>query len=231
MTKQNQIILAIDYSLNGSSFIFGDENGKLLAFKYFSKLKSDHKNPNCSPIYDETSENKLDNVICAFLQDINKVDLVVLESRSFNSSNASTSFLDGYSIISYLCRRLDIPIIQIPPITNKMFFTDDAKADKKKMVARARELYGKEIDFDSISSKHQEDVADSLSLYKIGSTYLKCNRLPAPKGYVGTCDIKPFDVLPLNEQMVIAKLRGREDLYNEAKKFREKKKKLDKGSK
>ena len=46
MTKQNQIILAIDYSLNGSSFIFGDENGKLWAFKYFSKLKSDHKNPN-----------------------------------------------------------------------------------------------------------------------------------------------------------------------------------------
>ena len=31
--------------------------------------------------------------------------------------------------------------------------------------------------------------------------------------------------------MVIAKLRGREDLYNEAKKLREKKKKLDKSSK
>ena len=38
-----KIVLAIDYSLNGSSFIFGDENNNLLAFKYFSKLKSDHK--------------------------------------------------------------------------------------------------------------------------------------------------------------------------------------------
>lgn len=231
MFKMNKVILAVDYSLNGSSFIYGNQNEELYAFKYFSKLKSDHKNPNCSPIYDDKSENKLDNVICAFLQDINKVDLVVLESRSFNSSNASTSFLDGYSIINYLCRRLDIPIIQIPPITNKMFFTDDAKADKKKMVERARELYGEDIEFDSISSKHQEDVADSLSLFKIGATYLRCNRLPAPKGCVGTCDIKPFDLLPLNEKMVIAKLRGREDLYNEAKKLREKKKKFDKSSK
>ena len=74
MTKQNQIILAIDYSLNGSSFIFGDENGKLWAFKYFSKLKSDHKNPNCSPIYDETSENKLDNVYKTWeLKKINEI--------------------------------------------------------------------------------------------------------------------------------------------------------------
>ena len=226
-----KIVLAIDYSLNGSSFIFGDENNNLLAFKYFSKLKSDHKNPNCVPVGDISSEDKLDNVICNFLQDINKVSLVILESKSFNSPNASTSFLDGYSIINYLCRRLDIPIIQIPPITNKMFFTDNAKADKKEMVEMARKLYGEQIDFDKISTKHQEDIADSLSLYQIGSTYLKCNRLPAPKGCVGTCDIKPFDLLPLNQQMVIAKLNNREDLYDEAKKIREKKRKFDKSSK
>lgn len=90
------------------------------------------------------------------------------------------------------------------------------------MVEKAKEIYGQDIDFSSISSKHQEDVSDALSLFKLGSEYIRCNRLPAPKGYADTQDIKPFDCLPLYQQQVIAKLYNREDLYNEIKKTRQK---------
>ena len=90
------------------------------------------------------------------------------------------------------------------------------------MVEQAKSLFGKDIDFEAISTKHQEDVSDALSLYELGRTYVECHRLPAPKGYVDTCDIKPYQCLPLHKQQVIAKLYERKDLYEEAKKLRQK---------
>ena len=96
------------------------------------------------------------------------------------------------------------------------------------MVNKAIEKFSNIIDFNKISKKHREDVSDALSLYELGYTYLKCNRLPAPKGYVGTSDIKYYDTLPLHQKQVIARLYNRDDLYNEAKKQRDKIKKLDK---
>ena len=228
-------ILSIDFSLNGSAIVFGstdgakDNNYGILCFNYFSNLKSDLKNEFCKPIPDGISgTDKLDNLICYFLSVINKVDFVVLESASFNSQNSSTDFQGGYHIIRYLCRRLDIECLEVPPITNKLFFTDNARATKDEMVNKAIEKFGNIIDFDKISKKHREDVSDALSLYELGYKYLKCNILPAPKGFVGTNDIKYYDTLLLNEKQVISRLYGREDLYNEAKKQRDKLKKLDK---
>lgn len=231
----NKTILSIDFSLNGSAIVFGstkdvkDNNYGILAFNYFSNLKSDLNNEHCRPIPDGINgTDKLDNLICYFLSVINKVDFVVLESASFNSQNSSTDFQGGYHIIRYLCRRLDIECLEIPPITNKLFFTDNARATKQEMVNKAIEKFSNIIDFNKISKKHREDVSDALSLYELGYTYLKCNRLPAPKGYVGTSDIKYYDTLPLHQKQVIARLYNRDDLYNEAKKQRDKIKKLDK---
>ena len=218
-------ILGIDYSLNGSSMIFGDLDG-IKDYRFFSKLKSDIKNPKCVEILEEyNGEQKLDNMICYFLSKINTIDLVVLESASFNSNNSSSDFKAGYHIIKYLCRRLDVKCLEVPPISNKLFFTEDAKADKNKMVNTAINKYSKEIDFNSISKKHREDIADSLSLYELGQKYLKCKRLPAPKGCVDTADIKYFETLPLHQQQVIAKLYNRDDLYKEIVKKRNKLKK------
>ena len=231
----NKTILSIDFSLNGSAIVFGstkdvkDNNYGILAFNYFSNLKSDLNNEHCRPIPDGINgTDKLDNLICYFLSVINKVDFVVLESASFNSQNSSTDFQGGYHIIRYLCRRLGIECLEIPPITNKLFFTDNARATKQEMVNKAIEKFSNIIDFNKISKKHREDVSDALSLYELGYTYLKCNRLPAPKGYVGTSDIKYYDTLPLHQKQVIARLYSRDDLYNEAKKQRDKIKKLDK---
>ena len=229
----NKTILSIDFSLNGSAIVLGstgdaeDNNYGILGFNYFSSLKSDLKNEFCKPIPDGiTGTEKLDNLICYFLSIINKIDFVVLESASFNSQNSSTDFQGGYHIIRYLCRRLDIDCLEIPPITNKLFFTDNARATKTEMVETATIKFGDIINFDNISKKHREDVSDALSLYELGYKYLKCNRLPAPKGYVDTQDVKYYDTLPLNEKQVIAKLYNRDDLYNQAKKQRDKLKKV-----
>jgi hypothetical protein len=150
---------------------------------------------------------------------------VVLESASFNSNNSSSDFKAGYHIIKYLCRRLDVQCLEVPPISNKLFFTEDAKADKIKMVNMAMSKYSKDINFDNISKKHREDVADALSLYELGQKYIKCKILPTKKGCVDTSDIKYFETLPLHQQQVIAKLYNREDLYKEIVKKRNKLKK------
>lgn len=221
----NKKILSLDFSLNGSAIWIGDGTPKNTKYYYFSPLKGDIKNTNCIPIEDGlNSTEKLDNVICFFLSKINDIDLVVLESASFSSSNSNTDFKAGYHIITYLCRRLNIECIQIPPITNKMFFTDNAKATKDEMVKQL-EKYTNFIDLNDVSKKKREDLADAFSLYMIGYEYLLCTRLPAPKGCLGTQDVKFYDTLPLNDKMVIAKLYNREDLYKEAKKQREKNKK------
>lgn len=232
---QNKTILSIDFSLNGSAIIFGSTNKAkdndygILGFNYFSNIKSDLNNEYCKPIPDGISgTEKLDNLVCYFLSIINKVDFVILESASFNSQNSSTDFQGGYHIIRYLCRRLGIECLEVPPITNKLFFTGNARATKQEMVNKAIEKFSNIIDFNKISKKHREDVSDALSLYELGYTYLKCNRLPAPKGYIGTSDIKHYDTLSLHQKQVIARLYNRDDLYNEAKKQRDKLKKLDK---
>lgn len=227
----NKTILSLDYSLNGSAIWIGDGTPQNTQYYYFSNLKSDFKNEHCIPIQEgSSSTDKLDNVICFFLSKIKDIDLVVLESASFSSVNSSTDFKAGYNIIAYLCRRLNIECIQIPPITNKLFFTDNAKATKDEMVKRLEE-YTKFININEVSRRKREDLADSFSLFTIGVDYLKSYRLPAPKGYVDTQDIKYFETLPLNRQMVISKLYNRNDLYDEAKKQRDKLKKLDKKSK
>lgn len=233
--KPNKTILSLDFSLNGSAIIMGttrdveDNNYGILGFNYFSNLKSDLKNEFCKPILDNTTgTEKLDNLVCHFLSIINKIDFVILESASFNSQNSSTDFQGGYHIIRYLCRRLGVECLEIPPITNKLFFTDNARATKQEMVDTAINKFGNIIEFDKISKKHREDVSDALSLYELGYKYLKCNRLPAPRGYADTQDIKYYDTLPLHQKQVIAKLKGRDDLYNETKKQRDKLKKVDK---
>lgn len=221
--NNGKVILAIDYSLNGSSIIVGNTWSNDIFYKYFSSLKSDIKNEDCIEIPEGISgTEKLDNLICYFLSLINKVDFVVLESASFNSVNSSTDFQGGYHIIKYLCRRLRIECLEVPPITNKLFFADNGKATKEEMLEVAIKNYQDRVDFNSISKKHRYDVADALSLYELGHTYLTHNRLPAPRGCVGTCDIKPYDTLPPHKKMVIAKLYNREDLYKEAKKGRDK---------
>lgn len=221
----NKKILSLDFSLNGSAIWIGDGTPQNTQYYYFSSLKSDAKNSHCIPISQGlNSSEKLDNVISFFLSKIKDINLVVLESASFSSTNSNTDFKAGYNIITYLCRRLNVKCLQIPPITNKLFFVDNAKATKDEMVQQL-EKFTNYIDLSEVSKKKKEDLADSFSLYMIGYEYLMCTRLPAPKGCVGTQDIKYYDTLPLNDQMVISKLYNREDLYKEAKKQRDKLKK------
>ena len=221
---QNKLILSIDFSLTGSAFIVGLVND-LKYFTYFSSLQMDKKNEFCTYLPKEyKGEDKLDYLITHYLKIIDEtpIDLIILEAPSFNSNNSSNEFKGGYELIKYFARQKGIKYLLIPPISNKLFFTENAKASKKEMVEQAKSLFGKDIDFEAISTKHQEDVSDALSLYELGRTYVECHRLPAPKGCVDTCDIKPYQCLPLHKQQVIAKLYERKDLYEEAKKLRQK---------
>ena len=219
-------ILAIDYSLSGSAFIYGNTNEEKFDYKYFSAMKMDSKNFNCVPIDKNLpAEQRLDNIITLFVNLLNGVDYVFLEAPSFNSKNSSSDFKDGYAIIKFICRLNNVPYLLIPPISNKLYFTGNGKAEKIDMVNYAVENYSKYIDFENISNKHKEDIADVCGLYQLGKDYLTCYRLPAPRGYVGTCDIKPYDALPLHRQQVIANLYGRDDLVQEISRLRSKMKK------
>lgn len=229
MTKNKTRLLALDLSLNGTGAIYGTPEIGIVDYKFFSLLNSDIKNSHCIQVdKNDDSVEKLDKLICWYLKQVNKVDLCIMESPSLYGVNSSSAFKDIYGIIQYLNRRLDIPTLLIPPISLKMYATDNSKAEKIDMVNQSIKEYGDKIDFESISKKHSEDVADASHLFTIGVDYLKSYRLPAPKGYVGTQDIKYFETLPLNRQMVIAKLYNRNDLYDEAKKQRDKSKRLDK---
>lgn len=221
---KNKIILSIDPSLSGSALILGTQSGKILGYEYFSDKKSDTQNLHCKFIEKGIpSTEKLDNLICYYLSLINKIDFVIMEAPSFNSTNASSDFKDIYGIIKYLNRRLDIETLLIPPISLKLFFTENAKAEKQQMIDTAIEKYGDIIDFESISKSKRDNMADCIALYELGCTYLNCNRLPAPKGCVDTDDIKPFSLLPLHKKQVIARLYNRDDLYKEVVKLRGKK--------
>lgn len=225
----DKTIISLDLSLNGSGIIIGTPSKGITNYFYFSPLKNDFKNKHCIPVdKNDDSITKLDKFVCWYLSQVNKIDLCIMESPSLYGVNSSSAFKDIYGIVEYLNRRLDIDTLLVTPITNKLFFTSNAKAEKIDMVNQAVKEYGKQIDFESVSKKHCEDLADSLSLFTIGIDYLKCNRLPAKKGCVDTCDIKYYDTLPLHRQMVISKLYNRDDLYQEAKKQRDKLKRLDK---
>lgn len=225
--KNNKTILACDPSLTGSAWILGTSEGEILGYNYFSALKSDiRNNEHCKEIQEGlTSKEKLDNLINFYLQIVNKVDLLVMEAPSYNSVNANNEFKYSYGILEWLSRRLDVDVLLITPISLKLYFTDNARAEKDDMLQEAEKIYGNIIDFNNISKKHRYDVADCSAVYNLGVNYLTCNRLPAPKGCVDTCDIKPYDMLPLHQKQVIAKLYNREDLYKEAKKIRDKQKK------
>jgi hypothetical protein len=118
----NKKILAIDYSLSGSAFIYGYIKENKFQYKYFSSMKMDSKNENCIPI-DKTlpAEQRLDNIITLFVNLLYDVDYVFLEAPSFNSKNSSSDFKDGYAIIKYICRQNNIPYLLIPPISNKLY--------------------------------------------------------------------------------------------------------------
>lgn len=219
----NKNILAIDFSLNGTALVYGNGDKNNISYKYFSPLKKDAKNPNCIEINkDMSSEQKLDYAICTILCYLKKTDLLVLENASYNSVNSNNAFKGGYHIILYLARQLNIPYLLVSPISNKLFFTGNAKATKDDMKKELNK-YSTCIKNEDISPKHLEDIADCFALYNLGYIFEKYNRLPAKKGCIDTSDIKPFESLPLHQQQVIAKLRGREDLYKEIVKLRNKK--------
>lgn len=227
--NNNKRIISLDLSLNGTGVIYGTPEMGIVDYKFFSPLQSDIKNEHCIKVdKNSSSTEKLDNLICWYLRQVNKVDFAVMESPSLYGVNSSSAFKDIYGIIEYLNRRLDIETILIPPISLKMYATDNSKAEKIDMVNQSIKEYGDIIDFENISRKHREDIADASHLFTVGVDYLKSYRLPAPKGYMDTQDIKYFKTLPLNRQMVIAKLYNRNDLYDEAKKQRDKLKRVDK---
>ena len=215
----NKKILAIDYSLSGSAFIYGYIKENKFEYKYFSSMKMDSKNENCIPI-DKTlpAEQRLDNIITLFVNLLYDVDYVFLEAPSFNSKNSSSDFKDGYAIIKYICRQNNIPYLLIPPISNKLYFTGSGKAEKIDMVNFATKNYNKYIDFENISNKHKEDIADVCGLYQLGKDFLNS----------GACDTKYFEELPLHRQQVVATFKGREDLAKQINKLRNKLKKNDK---
>lgn len=220
-------ILSIDFSLSGSAFIYGNINSDRINYVYFSGLKKDiNNNSHCIKILPEyTADDKLDYIITYYINLIEKdnIQYIFLEAPSFNSINTSNAFKEGYGLIKYFARQNNIPYLLIPPISNKLFFTENSKATKDEMVSKAIKLYENKIDFGYISKKHCEDVADALSLYTLGREYLLCNRLLVKKGCVDARDIKYFETLPLHQQQVIAKLYNREDLYKEIVKRRSRK--------
>lgn len=217
-------ILAIDYSVNGTSFVFND--GDKVECLFFSEFKQDENKENCIKVRkDKTTLEKVDDVIKALEEFIKNVeeDLVILESPSYASNNKRDEFRDGYAIIKYICRKNDVKHLLVPPVSLKLYMTGNSKAEKEDMRQAIIEEFG--IDYKETSNKKWDNICDARALYELGQDYLKCTRLPAPKGEVDTCDIKYFETLPLHRQQVIAKLKGREDLYKDIVKIRNKNKK------
>lgn len=220
-------VLAIDYSVNGTSFVFND--GEKVECLFFSEFKQDENCENCIKVQkDRTTLEKVDNVIKALeaFIDNTKEDLIVLESPSYSSNNKRDDFRDGYAIIKYICRKHNIKHLLVPPVSLKLYITGNSKAEKEDV----RQAIIKEfnIDYKEITNKKWDNICDARSLYELGKDYLKCSKLPDSKNIVDTSDIKYFDTLPLYRQQVIAKLYGREDLYKEIVKQRNKNKTIDK---
>lgn len=219
MTK----ILAIDPSLTGTAYIYGDiDDMSTLEHKYFSDKKMDIKNEHCVEIpKGYTGEQKLDLVLqhIMLLCANNPVDLIVLESPSYSSCNTSDAFKTLYGLITWFARQVKIKYLLIPPITSKLYFTNNARAEKIDMVNQAISEFGCYINFENVSKKHCEDIADALSLYSLGTDYLKCANL-GRELYFQTGDIKYYDFLLPYRKMVVAKLYNRQDLYKQADKER-----------
>lgn len=216
-------ILTIDFSLTGSAFIWGDISTDKLGYSYFSDKKKDYENNlHCQKILKEyTSDDKLDYIITYYINLLDKenIDYIFLESPSYNSVNTNDAFKEGYGLIKHYARKEGIKYELIPPITSKLYFTGNARAEKQDMINRAVHQFGKQVEFDIISKKHQEDIADALSLYSLGVDYFKCTDLERGL-YFQTGDVKYYDFLPPYRKMVIAKLYNRQDLYKLADKER-----------
>lgn len=207
-------ILAVDPSLTGSSFIFGDKNGNVLNYLYFSNQKKDTKNKHCIEVpKDYKSKDKLDLILQKFMLSVGNynVKFVIIESPSYNSSNSNNEFKAMYGIMAWFLRQVKVEYIFIPPISNKLYFTNNARASKEDMIGQAISEYGKIIDFEQISNKHSEDVADSLSMYSIAYNYLHCISEP-----------KCINGLPLHRQQVLFKILGDENNYKKVQKKRNK---------
>lgn len=218
-------IMAIDYSVNGTCIFLTDIDGSM-EYLYFSEYANDKNNKNCIPV-DKTQPTliRVDKIAEAIEEVFkeNGVNLLVLESASYSSSNKNDDFKDGYAIIRYLARKYNIKYIQVPPVSLKLFLTGNSKAEKEDM--RQAIINEFNIDYKDISAKKWDNLCDSRALYLLGETYLKCNRLPAEKGCMGTQDIKYFETLPLYRQQVIAGLYNRQDLVKDIQKKRNKLKK------
>lgn len=218
-------IMAIDYSVNGTCIFLTDIDGSV-EYLYFSEYANDKNNKNCIPV-DKTQPTliRVDKIAEAIEEVFkeNGVNLLVLESASYSSSNKNDDFKDGYAIIRYLARKYNIKYIQVPPVSLKLFLTGNSKAEKEDM--RQAIINEFNIDYKDISAKKWDNLCDSRALYLLGETYLKCNRLPAKKGCIDTQDIKYFETLPLYRQQVIAGLYNRQDLVKDIQKKRNKLKK------
>lgn len=213
------IILAIDPSLRGSSFILGDIKGNINNYIYFSDQKKDIKNSHCIEIPQwYKSKDKFDLTLQKFMLTVgnNNVKFVIMESPSYNSSNCNDEFKAIYSTIAWFLRQVRVQYMFISPVSNKLYFTDNAHANKEDMVKQAVAEYGEIIDFTQISTKHSEDVADSLSMYSIAQNYLCCT---SNSNYIYN--------LPLHRQQVLFKLLGDEKNYKDIQKKRNKLKKND----
>lgn len=220
-------IMAIDYSVNGTCIFLTDIDGSI-EYLYFSEYVSDKNNKNCIPVDKTEPTLKRVDKIAEAIEEVfkeNGVNLLVLESASYSSSNKNDDFKDGYAIIRYLARKYNIKYIQVPPVSLKLFLTGNSKAEKEDM--RQAIINEFNIDYKDISTKKWDNLCDSRALYLLGETYLKCNRLPAPKGCIDTADIKLFETLPLHRQQVIAGLYNRQDLVKDIQKKRNKLKKND----
>lgn len=216
-------ILTIDFSLTGSAFIWGDITSDKLGYSYFSDKKKDYENnSHCQKLLKEyTSDDKLDYIISYYINLLDKegINYIFLESPSYNSVNTNDAFKEGYGLIKYYARQNGIKYQLIPPITSKLYFTGNARAEKQDMINQAVNQFGKQVEFETISKKHQEDIADALSLYSLGVDYFSCTDLGHGL-YFQTGDIKHYDFLPPHRKMVVAKLYNRQDLYKQADKER-----------
>lgn len=220
-------VLAIDYSVNGTCIFITDIDGSI-EYLYFSEYTSDKNNDKCIPVdKTEPTLKRVDRVVEA-IETVFKeggADLLVLESASYSSTNKNDDFKDGYAITRFLSRRYNIPYIQVPPVSLKLFLTGNSKAEKEDM--RQAIINELNIDYKEVSVKKWDNLCDSRALHLLGETYLKCNRLPAKKGCLDTADVKYFETLPLHRQQVIAGLYNRQDLVKDIQKKRNKLKKND----
>lgn len=162
-------VLGLDLSLTSPAVVLV-EDGKYIDFF----------NPKSKGTKDDTYREDLDRIDdiatrigwwARGVEDIeHPIDLAVIEAPSFGSRNGKPHERAGlwWSVVREL-DKLGIPVVQVAPATRAKYITGSGRADKKLVLAKARERYGELTHLDEKASIPNDDVADALGLADMGA--------------------------------------------------------------